>query len=278
LLGGVPGPALWYTLAAVLLCCVGIAWARPSLWPVRAALAGCTLLLIAPEYAFGKVEHVDHLFLLAHVWSPFVPWALPHPEDPALGARASAARAYQAGLLSVYTLAGTWKVFDLTVRNAIKGGRTWLDSDAAFFTVLLFAARAGRDVELWAYLRPLFAFAPLAYLLLALVLVPAALTPWRRPYLAVLVPVVTAFHVVNGVLGLAYFYFTALTFLLLFTPYDRVMGRKRHPRSSPDARPPATDGFGAYRARVERRSWWRAALLYHPAVEAGGRLYWRLKR
>lgn len=276
-----------------MLLGLGVCWIRPQAWGMRLLVAACALLLMAPEYAFGKVEHVNHLFLVAHVWAIFVPWLPYHVADPNLRPRATAIRLYQAAVLLIYTMAGLWKVFDLTVRAALKPGLTWLDPGAAFQAALVIAAREGRSVDALVAAQPLFALFPIGYILLMLVFVPASLSPWRRPYLLLLLPVVASFHILNGVLGLAHFYSTIVVLLGLFAPYDRfaasvLASQGATAREWSGARSTALylrryangdadrfAGFYAYRARAEDRAWWRATLLYHPLVEGAARLLLR---
>ena len=103
-----PGALEWYGCAAVVLACVVVCWVRPRHIPARIVLAAGVLFLIAPEFAFGKLDHMDHVFLTAHVFAVLLPVQKPDLSgalvdkagaEPELLAQARAFDWYRAGLL-----------------------------------------------------------------------------------------------------------------------------------------------------------------------------------
>ncbi len=275
---------VWLGIAAVMAAGVGVCLWRPRLVVARAVVAACALLIMATEFGHAKIEHVNHLFLLGHLYALFVPLGRPGDREQ-VALEAETVRWYQGGLLFVYTMAGLWKFVDMTIRAVLKPGMTWLDPAAVPGMAAL--SYRGLDLSLavpealWAVRWAL----PVGYVVLAFVLASAATAAFRRPLLLLVVPTVVLFHLMNALTGLAHFFSTALVAAVLLTPYDLVFPAIRR-RLTPVERAPFTgngasaryervytdgqadtfSGFYAYRARLEDRSWLWAAPLYYPGI------------
>lgn len=279
--------AAWISIAVIMAGAVALCLWQPRLIPARVAVALCALLLMSTEFAYGKIEHTNHLFLLAHVYAVFLPVGRPSGrEQTAL--QAEATQWYQGGLLFVYTMAGLWKFGDMTLRAVLKPGMTWLHPEA-MPAISAFSYRA-LDFplavpEAFYEIRWLF---PVGYVALAFLLAPAALAAFRRPLLLLILPTIALFHLMNALTLYAIFLSTIVVAVVLLIPYDRFLPSIRRSLTPVEhARFEGTgagacyerwyengdvdrfEGFYAYRARLAERSWLLAAPLYYPGVATG---------
>lgn len=284
--------AAWLSLAALMTASIGLCLWRPRLIAARVGVAICALLLISTELAYGKMEHVNHLFLLAHVYAIFLPMGRPgqpysaeSESDEGVAIQAEATRWYQAGLLLIYTMAGLWKFFDMTLRSLLKPEMTWLHPEAMpALTALSYRAHdfaLSIPEALWT-IRWIF---PAGYVVLAFLLATAVLAPFRRPLLLLILPTVVLFHIMNVLTVYALFLSTIIVAVLLFTPYDLLVpairrhltpvtnttfegvgADARYERHYANGDVDVFKGFYAYRTRLEDRNWLRAAPLYYPGV------------
>ena len=300
-----PSALAWYGCAAVVLASVVACWFRPQLVVARVVLALGVLLLIAPEFAFGKVDHMNHVFLVGHVLAVLLPVQRPDlaaalagrpGAEPALLAQARAFDWYRAGLLFPYTLAGFWKLVDMTVRAVLKPGMTYLHPDALLLTSV--TTYRSHDLPLdvpQALAHVNEAFVP-GYVLLAFVFLFAALAGFRRPLLGLMLPAILAFHVSNVWTLYVIFLSTCLVVLALLLPYDRLLpalrrqfmtverrcifsGRGRaatYERHYANGDLDTFEGFEAYRARWTDTSWLLGGPLHHPLVAVVAR--WAVER
>lgn len=286
----------WTAIAALTaLAVVACLW-RPRLIAGRLAIAIGVLLLMASEFAYGKIEHVNHLFLLAHVYALFLPIARPDRWGPGEGSvytsapasletQAKATMWYQGGLLFVYTMSGLWKFADMTIVAWLKPRLSWLHPES--MPALSALSYHIHDFSLAvpeAFYAVRWVF-PVGYVLMAFLLASAALAAVRRPLIALVLPTIVVFHLMNALTLYALFLSTIVVAILLFFPYGRWSpaaqrqyvsiaqtrfsgtGRSAsYERHYENGDTDVFEGFYAYRARLEDRSWFLAAPLYYPGV------------
>jgi hypothetical protein len=279
-----PDPMIFYALLAVAGALTVVGLARPRWFVARIALAISILLVSAPGAGFGHVEHTAHLLFLAHIYSMFRPLGKPRDADEA-DSRARGYSWFLLGLLAVYTASGLWKVVDLTIRDVLKPGLTWLDARAMLATSI--ASMRGVDLPM---VVPQFVertawMFPVGYVALTLIFSASFIAAFRRPFLLIVVPTIVLFHILNAVVMYVLFVFTIFVAILVLSPYDLLVPRvRRHlvpVRSTHfDGRGHAAryevryenddvdtfGGFYAYRERLRRRSTLAAAGLYYPGL------------
>lgn len=276
-----PPNVVWYGLFGVTACAVAICLWRPRAVAARLAVALGVLLLMTPEYSFGKISHVNHLLLLGHLYALFLPVARPTAET-ALG-QAEAWAWYRVLLLFPYTMAGLWKVVDMTVRAVLKPGMTWLHPDAVLISSV--TAYRGMDLPLTMprLLESFHWIGPFGYLLLTALLSVASLAAFRRPLLPLAIATITVFHLNNAFALNVQFFSTIIVAAVLLFPYDRLWpasggvsvvsrsfegkgGGAHYRRIYDDGAVDRFDGFFAYRERMADRSWLFASVLFYPGM------------
>jgi hypothetical protein len=72
-----PSAPVYYGLFALTAVALLVCFLRPRLVAARAVLAVGVVLIILPEFGYGKVEHINHLFLAAHVYAVFCRCVVP---------------------------------------------------------------------------------------------------------------------------------------------------------------------------------------------------------
>lgn len=279
-----PSDAVWFFIAAVCALSVTLCLWRPRLIAARATLALSTLLLMAPEFAYGHIEHVNHLFLLAHVLAVFLPTGRPgDPDEARLQARSFAW--YQAALLFPYTMAGGWKWLDMTVIRLLKPDMTWLHPDALVVTSVHSYRNYDLPLTVPATLADFGFLYAIGYVVLAYVFVSASLAAFRRPLLPLVLLAIIMFHLTNVVTLYVHFVTTCIVAAILFFPYDRLLpsvrgaleapastvfegrgGGARYVRTYANGDRDLFEGFYAYRERLTDRAWPLAAPLYLPGM------------
>jgi hypothetical protein len=281
LFGEQPGAAVWYALFAAVAVSALICLFRPRLIAARLTLAVGAVLLIAPEFGW-KVDHMNHLFLLAHLYAIFLPIARPIPATAE--AQAGAVAWYRTGVLFPYTMAGLWKFVDMTARRVLKPGMSWLDPDAMVITSIVNYRSLDLPLTVPEALDAFKGWIPIGYVALALVFAAAALSAWRRPLIALVLPTIITFHLSNVFTLHVRFISTCFVALAVLLPYDRLIpGVRRHLQPAEidfDGRGAEAhytrryangdrdefQAFYAYRARIEDVSWFLAAPLHYPGV------------
>lgn len=279
-----PSDAVWYTIAALCALAITLCLWRPGLLLARIGLAASALLLMAPELAFGHIEHVNHLFLLAHTLALFLP-----SSRPTNGAEAQLQQQtfawYNAALLFPYTLAGLWKGLDLTVVRILKPTMTWLHPDALLITSVHSYRHFDLPLDVPTALAPFGPFYAVGYLTLAYVFSSASLSAFRRPLLPLVLLTIIAFHLTNVMTLYVHFVTTCAVAFILFAPYERwlptiranlapvasesLMGRGRdavYVRTYANGDQDRFDGFFAYRAQFRDRHPFLAAPFYLPGL------------
>ena len=284
---------VWYTLFAVVALSAAVCLARPHLIAARVILAAGVVLLIAPEFGW-KVDHMNHLFLLSHLYAIFLPVA--RPAEASAMAQAGAMAWYRTGLLFPYTMAGLWKFVDMTVRRVLKPGMSWLDPEALVITSVVNYRSLDLPLTAPETLDAVKGLLPIGYVLLAFVFTSSALAAWRRPLIALVLPTIIGFHLSNVFTLHVRFVTTCFVALAVLLPYDRLVPsvrrrlqpaetrfegrgvRARYTRRHANGDEDVFEGFYAYRARLEDASWLLAAPLYYPGVARGASWLLGLRR
>lgn len=279
-----PSEPVWYALFAICLLSIVLCLWRPRFILARIVLALSALLLMTPEFAHGHIEHINHLFLVAHTLAIFLPIDRPGNAREA-SFQASATKWYLAALLFPYTMAGVWKWVDMTIRRFIKPGMTWLHPDALAIVSTNSHRQLDLPLDLPAALTGIGFFAVFGYVSLASIFIASSAAAFRRPLLLLILPVIVTFHLVNFFTLNVRFISTCFVATILFTPYELLIPRFRREGvpvadttfegSGDNARYEriysngATDtfrGFYAYRERLRDRSPLWAAPLYYPGL------------
>ncbi|MEM1041287.1 MAG: hypothetical protein AAGI91_01540 [Bacteroidota bacterium] len=281
-----PSAAAWYAAFAVCALAIAACWRRPRLVAARLVLATSVLLLMSTEFTFGKIEHTNHLFLLAHTFALFLPVGRPETVAEA-SLQAWTDAWYRAALLFPYMIAGLWKWVDMTVRQVLKPGLTWLHPDALPISTLYTYRIYDLPLDAPAALAPFGPVYVIGYVGIALVFAAASVAAFRRPLLPLVLLTIIAFHLTNVLTLYVHFVTTCAVALVLFFPYERVVPAIRRSLTTPTATVfdgagaaaryrrhyangdvDCFEGFYAYRERLADRAWLRAVPLYYPGLAA----------
>lgn len=280
----VPSMAVWMSVFAVAAIATLVCLVKPRLWPARWVLAIALLLVIMPEFGYGHVQHVNHLFLLAHVYTIFRPTGSPRDAEEA-ASRAQGYRWFLLGLLAIYTVSGFWKVVDMTIRDVIKPGVTWLDPEGMLATSIAQMRAVDLPMTVPEYIESVAWAFPIGYVILTFLFCASFLGAFRRPLLVILIPTIALFHVLNAVALYALFLSTIIVAIVVLLPYDYFapaikkalvpVRLSRFEGGGLDALYSRTyenddvdefEGFYAYRELLRDRSVLVAAPLYYPGV------------
>lgn len=279
-----PTTGLYYLLLIVAGACVGTVFFYPRNIGLRFATLVSVLLVSVPEHGYGHVEHTAHLLLLGHVYSIFRPIEKPDASSDLT----SLTRGYSwflFGLLAVYTASGLWKIVDMTIRDVLKPGVTWLQPEAMLATSIASMRNVDLPMDIPAVVESVAWAFPIGYVLLTIVYVGSFVGAFRRPFLLLVVPTVAAFHLLNAVVIYVLFIITIFVAIAVLTPYDFILPGIRR-RLVPISRvvfsgsgysatfsvqyvDGSTDefrSFYAYRERLRHQSALLAAPLYYPGV------------
>ena len=274
--------AMFYGLVALGALCVLVCLFKAQLILARAALALILVFAILPEFGYGKVDHINHLFLLAHVYAIFLPIEFPQTLDKAV-LQVQAINWYQLGLLSTYTMVGLWKIAEMTIRDVIKPGMTWLHPDALVVTSITAMRNYDLPLTIPAYLETVKWLVPIGYVLIALIFSVSFLATYRRPLMLIILPSILVFHLLN-MTHYVLFISTCFVASIMFFPYDLFLGDRspvapiravhfegrrdqaRYERQYANGDRDTFRGFYAYREWLKDVSIWLAAPLYYPGV------------
>ena len=214
-----PPAAVWYALVVAALALVVLCLVRPRMLVPRVMLAIVLLLVITPEFGFGHIQHVNHLFLMAHVYSMFRPHGRPRSPNEA-EPRAQGYSWFLLGLLAVYTASGLWKVVDITIRDVIKPGVTWLEPEAMIATTVSAMRTVDLPMTIPGYADAVAWIFPIGYVMLAIFFSASIFAAFRRPLLVVIIPLIAVFHLLNAILLYALFISTIIVAIVVLAPYD----------------------------------------------------------
>lgn len=217
-----PSQPVWYALVALALAAVVVSFVRPRWLYPRVLLTLSLLLVITPEFGFGHVQHVNHLFLLGHVYSTFRPMGRPRTDEEA-AYRAKGYTWFLLGLLAVYTASGLWKVVDMTIRDVIKPGVTWLEPEALLATSVASMRNVDLSMLVPQYIDAVSWVFPIGYVIIAVLFSASFLAAFRRPLLVIVVPTIMLFHLLNAITLYALFLSTIVVAGVLMLPYEYIL-------------------------------------------------------
>jgi len=284
----------WAVVAGCALANLGKFWASGSLL-LQGLLAAGLLWINLVLWSYGYLPHVNHLFLLAHLFLVFV--VVEHPAKNRPGKEQyQSIQWFYFGLLAVYTLSGLWKVAALGKKLvSASGGVHWLKPEAALYNALV----SFRDYDQPFAMAQVYTEFPwvwqLGFLAVVYFMVSAVAAAWHPPLRPWVGAFLVAFPLLNQFAFLIVFGVACLTLLCLFFPYSLVFRRYRQALERPthtrfegkgnaasfqriyaSGLQEAYAGFEAYRQRLLDKRYYLAGLLYLPGVKAAMRLYWQI--
>ncbi|MCJ8164568.1 HTTM domain-containing protein [Pontibacter sp. E15-1] len=275
-----PGEWLFYCIAGLAVALNGylLVRARNQTLP-QALLAVCLLWLNLPQWGYGILSHVNHTFLLAHLFLIFIPVnraSLSLPDHYL----SKSIQWYYAGILFTYTLAGLWKIPALLYKLVIASpDMTWLHPDAALSNAFV----SFRNYDLAFETTPFFTVFPVfwqASFVLAVYLqsvsVFAAFRQPLRPWIGLFL---VLFHVMNMVAFQTFFVVATVVVLCLFIPYDAMFPRLFHQRQNGSVPKPYislySSAFDGFRFKILQKHFYLAGLLYFPGVHTLAKTFLR---
>lgn len=184
----------------------------------RFILLFCLLLLNLPEWGYGHTAHVNHFFLICHLFGAIIPNRL--KSNNSIEESHKLFTYYFLGILTPYLISGLWKWIGLFYKIIFKPNDVhWLHSKAAYFNAFLQFDAHDIDIRnlLPIYQTPyiwqiLFMF----YLFLMSIIIIAAykqvLLPWAGLFLI-------SFHLLNTIAFNIPFYTAPITLACIFFPY-----------------------------------------------------------
>jgi hypothetical protein len=184
------------------------------------------LWLNVAQWSYGFFSHVAHLFLLAHLFSIFIPFKITTNRHEARIINRTL-NWYYGGLLFTYTLSGLWKALGLFYKLCFKPLDVhWLHPDASLFNAVI----SFRNYDLAFDLLPVFAyprFWQLSFVLVLLVQVLGVIAAFRWQWRVGVGLALIVFHVINAVVFATVFIIAPVIIALLFFPYH-VLSPKRN--------------------------------------------------
>ncbi|WP_207433625.1 hypothetical protein [Sabulibacter ruber] len=269
---------------------------RKAILP-QMVLAAALLWINLVLWSYGYLPHVNHLFLLAHLFLIFVA-----VERPAVNApdkyQYAGINWFYFGLLFVYTLSGLWKIAALGKKLLSHSPDVhWLKPEAALYNAVV----SFRDYDQPFPFAHLYLEYPwvwqIGFVVTVYFLTSAVVAAWHPPLRPWIGALLICFHLINQFAFLIFFVVTCLTVFCLFFPYSlifrkhqtrysfpreiRFTGRKQqacYVRQYEDGEQDVYLGFEAYRQRLLDQRYYLAGLLYFPGVKPFTELYWRVIR
>jgi hypothetical protein len=289
-----PGKELFWLVAAI---CAVINLVKlvhkKSLW-LQAFLAAGLLWINLVLWSYGYLPHVNHLFLLAHLFLVFVQVHHPARNTPDR-VQYTIINWFYFGLLFVYTLSGIWKIAALGKKMLSAGTDVhWLRPEAALYNAVV----SFRDYDQPFAMAQLYADWPwvwqLGFVLVLYMLTSAVAAAWHPPLRPWVGGFLVLFHLINQFAFLIFFVVACLTLVCLFFPYGLVFRQYRQKLAVPtqvlfegkgnltryrrryqDLEEVFT-GFEAYQQRLLDTHYYLAGLLYLPGVKAITQLWWQI--
>ncbi|WP_128397006.1 hypothetical protein [Botryobacter ruber] len=297
LMPALPAQALVMLVTGVAIACNAylLFYRQSSL--LKILLMCCLYWLNLPQWSFGFLSHVNHFFLLSHLFLVFVKVEKPARNVPDHYQHRTINWFYT-GILATYTMAGIWKIVALAYKVLTSSPDAhWLHPDAALYNAIV----SHRMYDLPFAQEQLYLSAPVFWqlgFLLTLYLqtfaVAAAFRPPLRFWMAL---ALLLLHIINFVLFQIYFVVTSLLLVGLFLPYTslypkpyqerkhsfraRFSGKGKHAtyrRTYANGDTDAFAGFAAYRERLKDKQYELAGLLYFPGAGTLGKALLRLKK
>ncbi|MGV3539843.1 MAG: hypothetical protein ACO1OQ_08535 [Rufibacter sp.] len=261
------------------LVAVGLLWINLILW------------------GYGFLAHVNHLFLLAHLFLLFL--TVERPSANQVGAaHYQTINWYYFGLLFTYSLSGLWKVAAYARKIWQNSPDVhWLKPEAALYNALV----SFRDYDVPLPFAHLFLYYPwvwqIGVVLVVYLQVSAVAAAWQpalRPWMGFFL---IAFHLLNQFAFMVFFVVGCFTLLCLFFPYSWLLPAYRERQIQPEVKSfqgkglkaqyartysngeqDIFTGFEAYRQRWLDRHYYLTGILYLPGVQLFVWLFMRLFR
>lgn len=286
-MSSLPEPLLFYIIIA--LAAIGNAYQllwRKSHTLLQAVVALSLLWLNLALWGYGFLSHINHVFLLAHLFLVFIPVSQKAIKHASLHLHQSINWFY-AGLLFTYTLAGLWKIPSLLYRLLLHPDSIhWLHPKAALVNAFV----SWRSLDLEFTLAPLFTdyslFWQVSYLVIVYLQACSVFCAYRLPLRPWLGLMLLVFHVVNMLAFQIYFVVASFVIVCLFTPYDLLFRNKfkaiaaEHPvqvYTKENGEVPARTPFEKLRTSLNNTSYYLSGPLYLPGLRTLANLATRLK-
>ncbi|RIJ42632.1 hypothetical protein D1627_01890 [Pontibacter oryzae] len=262
-----PGKMLFLSITALaaILNLLQLIRLRNSAW-LQLPLALCLLWLNLPQWSYGFLSHVNHLFLLAHLFLIFIPlhkhsWRQPDQYT------SKAINWFYAGLLFTYTLAGLWKIPSILYKLLTSSPDVhWLHPDGALYNAFV----SFRSYDLPLHFTKLFTAVPLVWqasfiltVYVQSISVFAAFRQQLRPWVALFL---ILFHVVNMLAFQTHFVVAICVLLCLFLPYDLLLPALFRPKSLSGSPHIAATSLERQRNRLSQRHYYLSGILYLPGL------------
>ncbi|MHA6248299.1 hypothetical protein ACXYMU_10210 [Pontibacter sp. CAU 1760] len=275
-----PSEMAFYTVLGMAAASNGYQLLRGRNIPLlQGLLIGCLLWLNLPQWGYGYLSHVNHTFLLAHLFLTFIPVrpsALAKPDHYL----SRSINWYYAGILFTYTLAGCWKIPALLYKTFIHSPDiTWLHPDAALHTAFI----SHRNYDLPFHLQALFTAFPMIWQLGFVVVVyvqgTSLFAAFRQPLRLWVGLFLLLFHGLNMLVFQTYFVVASVVLVCLFLPYDVLLPRfYRKVPPQPVSTLPVDTPFLRFRQRLQQKNHYLAGILYLPGLATVSRLASFFKR
>lgn len=262
-----PGKMLFLSITALaaILNLLQLIRLKSSAW-LQLPLALCLLWLNLPQWSYGFLSHVNHLFLLAHLFLIFIPlekysWRQTDENT------SKAINWFYAGLLFTYTLAGLWKIPSVLYKLLTSSPDVhWLHPDGALYNAFV----SFRSYDLPLHFTKLFTEVPFVWqasfiltVYIQSISIFAAFRQQLRPWVALFL---ILFHVVNMLAFQTHFVVAICVLLCLFLPYDLLLPSLfRLEPSFGSSHIPATN-FERYRNRLSQRHFYLSGIFYLPGI------------
>ena len=281
LMPSLPAQPIVYTLVGLVAACnlYQLLRVRTKVLP-QLVVALSILWLNLVLWGYGFLSHINHLFVLAHLFLVFIPVSKKALQKPSVYLHQSINWFY-AGLLFTYTLAGLWKIPSLAYKLLFDPDYIhWLHPKAALVNAIV----SHRSLDLDFKLASLFTSVPLLWQVGFMVMVylqvssifgafRLSLRPWVGLFLLV-------FHTLNMLVFKVYFEVTSITILCLFMPYDLLL-RKAFNRDVASVRARIAmlpTSFERFRYRLGKKAFYLAGPLYLPGLRSFANLVHRVLR
>ncbi|MEJ8804013.1 hypothetical protein [Pontibacter sp. H249] len=275
LMPSLPNAPLFFGVLALAVVCNGWQLIKSkSSFVLQLPLALSLLWLNLPQWGYGFLSHVNHTFLLAHLFLVFIPISKASLQHPGQQLHKSINWFY-AGILFTYTLAGLWKIPSLLYKLLLNTTDVhWLHPHASLYNAFV----SFRNYDLPFNLAPVFTDYALFWQLSFLVVVylqsasiVAAFRQELRPLMGVLL---VLFHGMNMLVFQTYFVVATLVLLCLLLPYDVLLGNKFRKLAADlqtnftEAQPAISTltPFECFRQRVKSKSFYLSGILFLPGV------------
>ncbi|WP_066832675.1 hypothetical protein [Rufibacter ruber] len=289
-------PAFWAVLCVAAVANLAKIFCRQTVW-LQGLLVGCLLWANLVLWGYGFLSHINHVFLLAHLFLVWVAVEKPSNNPPSRE-QFQTINWFYLGLLFTYTLAGLWKVGALGRKLLMSSGDVhWLKPEAALYNALV----SFRDYDQPFPYAQLFLGYPwvwqVGFVLVVYLQVASVFAAWRpalRPWVGFFL---VCFHLLNQFAFLIFFKVTCLVLLCLFFPYSWLLPAYRRRKLSPahaafqgkflaatykrlyaNGEEDSFNGFEAYRQLWVDTYGYAAGIFYLPGINTAVSFFMRVFR